>query len=336
MPAVTPPILNPKVADMSSNQTLLTRPINWNQVDPYELLVWNKLNANFWLPERVPLSQDVQSWGTLTPYERLATMRIFAGLTMLDTIQGFFAAPAMIRDAVTPHEAAIFSQIGLMENIHARSYSSIFSTLATTPEIDEAFRWSEENVYLQRKAEIVMAHYEGADPIKRKIASVFLESFLFYSGFYMPFFWASRAKLTNTADVIRLILRDEAIHGSFIGVKAQQAMALTPAVEQEAIKAFAYNLLDDMYENEVKYTADLYDPLGLTEDVKKYLHYNANKALMNLGFEPLFPKEVCDVSPEILASLSLGSETHDFFSGSGSSYVMGAVEELEEEEWAEF
>jgi ribonucleoside-diphosphate reductase beta chain len=38
----------------------------------------------------------------------------------------------------------------------------------------------------------------------------------------------------------------------------------------------------ELYENEIRYTADLYDGLGLTEDVKKFLHYNAYKALMNL------------------------------------------------------
>ena len=35
-----------------------------------------------------------------------------------------------------------------------------------------------------------------------------LESFLFYSGFYAPMYWSSHAKLTNTADLIRLIIRD--------------------------------------------------------------------------------------------------------------------------------
>ena len=37
---------------------------------------------------------------------------------------------------------------------------------------------------------------------------------------------ASRAKLTNTADLIRLIIRDEAIHGYYIGYKYQRALAL--------------------------------------------------------------------------------------------------------------
>ena len=88
------------------------------------------------------------------------------------------------------------------------------------------------------------------------------------------------------------------------------------------------------YENEIKYTRDLYDEVGLTEDVKKFLHYNANKALMNLGFDPLFPKEVSDVSPAILAALSPNAdENHDFFSGSGSSYVIGKHESTTDDDW---
>ena len=90
----------------------------------------------------------------------------------------------------------------------------------------------------------------------------------------------------------------------------------------------------DLYENEELYTETLYDPLGLTEDVKKFLKYNANKALMNLGYDAMFPAEDCDVNPAILASLSPGAdENHDFFSGSGSSYVIGAAEDTEDEDW---
>lgn len=47
--------------------------------------------------------------------------------------------------------------------------------------------------------------------------------------------------------------------------------------------------MQDLYDNEVRYTEELYDGVGWTEDVKTFLHYNANKALMNLGYEALFP-----------------------------------------------
>ena len=311
------------------------RAINWNRLqDDKDLEVWNRLTVNFWLPEKVPLSNDVQSWATLRPEERELTIRVFTGLTLLDTIQNAVGAPAMLPDAQTPHEEAVLTNIAFMEAVHARSYSSIFSTLCLTKEVDEAFRWSEDNPHLQAKARVILEQYDSAaDPLRRKIASVFLESFLFYSGFYLPMYWSSRAKLTNTADLIRLIIRDEAIHGYYIGYKFQRAAERLPEAERTALKDFAYALMFDLYEIEARYTEELYDGLGLTEDVKAFLHYNANKALQNLGYEALFPPAACEVNPAILAALSPDSENHDFFSGSGSSYVIGKAVATENEDW---
>ena len=313
----------------------ITRPVNWNKIeDAIDLDVWNRLTSNFWLPEKVPLSNDIQSWETLKPHEQLLTMRVFTGLTLLDTIQGTVGAAALLPDAITPHEEAVITNIAFMESVHAKSYSSVFSTLCSTDEIEQAFRWSEENPYLQKKAEIVLGYYRGDDPLKRKVASTLLESFLFYSGFYLPMYWSSRAKLTNTADLIRLIIRDEAIHGYYIGYKFQQTYNQESQARKDEIKQYAYDLLLELYENEIKYTADLYDELGLTADVKKFLHYNANKALMNLGFDALFPKDDCEVSAAILSALSPNAdENHDFFSGSGSSYVMGKHESTTDDDW---
>jgi ribonucleoside-diphosphate reductase beta chain len=320
------------------HKLLLAKPvqaINWNRIeDEKDLEVWNRLTGNFWLPEKVPLSNDIQSWNTLTPDEQLMTMRVFTGLTLLDTIQGTVGAITLIPDAVTPHEEAVLTNIAFMESVHAKSYSSIFSTLASTKEIDEAFRWSNENVNLQKKAQIIVDYYRGDDPLKRKVASTLLESFLFYSGFYLPIYWSSKAKLTNTADLIRLIIRDEAVHGYYIGYKYQKALENETPERREELKDYTFSLLYELYDNEVQYTQDLYDAVGLTEDVKKFLHYNANKALMNLGYEAMFPSTVTNVNPAILSALSPNSdENHDFFSGSGSSYVIGKAEATEDEDW---
>jgi ribonucleoside-diphosphate reductase beta chain len=314
---------------------LITRPVNWNRIeDSVDLDVWNRLTQNFWLPEKVPISNDIQSWETLRPHEKKLTLHVFTGLTMLDTIQGTVGSMSLMPDARTQHEEAVITNIAFMESVHAKSYSSVFSTLVPTAEIDEAFRWAEDNPYLQKKAEIILGYYKGDDPLKRKVASTLLESFLFYSGFYLPMYWSSRAKLTNTADLIRLIIRDEAIHGYYIGYKFQLGYNEQSQARKDELKAYTYDLLLELYENEMKYTADLYDEIGLTHDVKQFLHYNANKALMNLGFDPLFPKDDCQVSPAILSSLSPSSdENHDFFSGSGSSYVIGKHESTTDDDW---
>ncbi|MTI15799.1 class 1b ribonucleoside-diphosphate reductase subunit beta [Rhodobacteraceae bacterium RKSG542] len=314
----------------------IPRAINWNRLeDDKDLEIWNRLTANFWLPEKIPLSNDIQSWGTLHPDEQLLTIRVFTGLTLLDTIQNTIGAPALMADALTPHEEAVLTNIAFMEAVHARSYSSVFSTLCQMSDVDDAFRWSEENEHLQAKSRLILDEYDaGSSPLKRKIASVFLESFLFYSGFYLPMHWSSRAKLTNTADLIRLIIRDEAVHGYYIGYKFQRMCERLNPDEYNRTKDFAFSLMFDLYDIESKYTQSLYDCVGLSEDVKHFLHYNANKALMNLGFEALFPESVCQVNPAIMAALSPNAdENHDFFSGSGSSYVIGKTVATEDEDW---
>ena len=308
--------------------------INWNKIqDDKDLEVWDRLTGNFWLPEKIPLSNDLPSWKTLTKDEQLMTNRVFTGLTLLDTLQGTVGAVSLIPDARTPHEEAVYTNIAFMESVHAKSYSSIFSTLLSTEEINESFRWSNENEALQKKAEIIKSYYDGNDAEKRKVASTMLESFLFYSGFYAPMYWSSHAKLTNTADLIRLIIRDEAVHGYYIGYKFQRALARLPEADQARLKDFAFSLLFELYEVEALYTEELYDRIGLTEDVKAFLHYNANKALQNLGYEALFPPAACEVNPAILSALSPDSENHDFFSGSGSSYVIGKAVATEDEDW---
>jgi ribonucleoside-diphosphate reductase subunit beta nrdF2 len=55
---------------------------------------------------------------------------------------------------------------------------------------------------------------------------------------------------------------------------------------------------------------------------------------MNLGYEALFPADATDVNPAILSALSPNAdENHDFFSGSGSSYVIGTAEATTDDDW---
>ena len=124
------------------------------------------------------------------------------------------------------------------------------------------------------------------------------------------------------------------MHGYYIGYKYQLAVNEADEKRRQELKDYTFSLLFELYENEELYTESLYDPLGLTEDVKKFLRYNANKALMNLGYEALFPHDETDVNPAILAALSPNAdENHDFFSGSGSSYVIGEIVDTEDEDW---
>ena len=152
------------------------------------------------------------------------------------------------------------------------------------------------------------------------MSSALLSSLLLYAGFYLPLHFSVHATLTNTADMIRLILRDKVVHGYYSGYKYQRGLETLTRQEQSDMREFTYALLEELDELELRYSGELYEPLGLMDDVAVFVRYNANKALMNLGYPARFAPEETEVNPEILAALApVADENHNFFSGSGSS-----------------
>lgn len=306
--------------------------INWNRIeDSLDKTVWDRLTANFWLPEKVPVSNDLQSWSKMPEDQRELIRKVFASLTLLDTLQGSVGMPALMQHAQTPHEEAVLANISFMEHVHAKSYSTIFSTLCSTEEIDQLFRWAASEPLLQATAAAFQGEYSYGSPASKYATSVFSESFLFYTGFYAPLRMAAEGKLTNTADIIRLILRDEGVHGFYVGAKFQQ------------LREHEYHLTDEdiisalmrLYDREVKRVELLYSEVGWVDEVKSFLRYNANKALTNLGIAPVFDPRDTEIPAYIMAALDPGTgETHDFFSGSGASYVIGKTEETTEDDWS--
>ncbi|WP_273340495.1 class 1b ribonucleoside-diphosphate reductase subunit beta [Alloiococcus otitis] len=311
--------------------------INWNNLeDLIDKLTWEKLVEQFWTDTRIPVSNDLNDWRELSSEEKDMIAKVFAGLTLLDTLQSQDGMSVMKDSVRTQHEEAVFNNIEFMESMHAKSYSSIFSTLNTKEEIEAIFDWAHSNDLLQNKALKINEIYQSRHPLKIKVASVFLESFLFYSGFFAPLYYLGNSKMTNTAEIIKLILRDESVHGTYIGYKFQLGYNELDPADQEDLKSWAYQLLYDLYENEMEYASTIYDQLGWTDKVGTFMRYNANKALQNLGFDPFFPDTAEDVDPLVMNGISTGTSNHDFFSQVGNGYRLGMVEAMSDDDYTQW
>ncbi|MUT66271.1 class 1b ribonucleoside-diphosphate reductase subunit beta [Paenibacillus sp. NEAU-GSW1] len=311
--------------------------VNWNRPDDdFTLTFWQQNVMQFWTDEEIPLSDDKMDWMEMSDTERTVYKNVLGGLTLLDTIQGGIGMPKILEHVDGLQRKAVLAFMSMMEQIHAKSYSSIFTTLASTEEIDAIFQWVETNEQLQKKANLISSWYNGISTkqqlYKAMAASVFLESYLFYSGFFYPLYLAGQGKMTSSGEIIDLILRDESIHGLYVGVLAQELYQEFSSEEQAQLKAELYELLNTLYENEAVYTDNLYSPIGLQDEVKAYVRYNANKALMNLGFEPHFPEE--PVNPIVFNGISTHTKQHDFFSKKGNGYVRTVhVEQLKDDDF---
>lgn len=307
--------------------------VNWNNQQGLNEVFWKQQVKQFWLPEEVAVSKDILTW---KGFEFQNTyMRVLAGLTLLDTIQTNVGMNEIARFTKDLQSKALFTLFGAFEAIHAKSYSYIFTTLSTNAEIDEVFSWVENNPFLQYKAKRIEEIYTSIkedDDVslwKAMFASVMLESFLFYSGFFYPLYLGGHGTLKNSAEVISLIIRDESIHGVAVGYEAQQVFAKFDKETRDELTVWGYGLLLDLYQNELKYTDDVYAETGLSGKVKAYVRYNANKALMNIGLDTMFPEE--EVDPIVMNGIRTDSVTHDFFSQKGNSYTMADVKPITDE-----
>ncbi|MHA7611707.1 class 1b ribonucleoside-diphosphate reductase subunit beta [Weissella viridescens] len=310
------------------------KPINWNKIeDAIDKATWEKLTEQFWLDTRIPLSNDLDDWRKMSKVEHNLVGKVFGGLTLLDTLQSQDGMTSLKEDIRTQQEEAVLNNIEFMESVHAKSYSSIFETLNTESEINEIFAWAETDEFLQYKAQKINDVYHNGTALQRKIASVFLETFLFYSGFYTPLYYLGHNKLNNVAEIIKLILRDESVHGTYIGYKFQLGFNELSEAEQADLKMWMYDLVFDLYSNEEKYTHELYDEVGWTDSVLTFLRYNANKALMNLGQNPLFPDGAEDVNSVVMNGISTTTSNHDFFSQVGNGYRLGEIEVMSDDDY---
>ena len=310
--------------------------VNWNKEDDnFTQAFWEQNVKQFWLPEEISVSKDLKVWNELNDGQKELYKKILAGLTLLDTKQGNNGIPSMMNLTENLQRKAVLSFMGTMEEIHAKSYSSIFTTLLSNREIDDLFEWIESEPILQRKAELILEQYENTNDNKSlylsMVTSVFLESFLFYSGFFYPLFLAGQGKMVASGEIISLILRDESLHGKYIGLLAQEKYNEFNDKEKEELKDKMYDIFQKLMENEIEYTKLIYKGSSLEEEVINFLQYNANRALQNLGFEEYY--EVKEINPIVLNGLSTETKTHDFFSTKGNGYQKGIYEELEDEDF---
>ena len=321
---------------MTFSLNKIHKAVNWNKEDDnFTQAFWEQNVKQFWLPEEISVSKDLKVWNELKENERDLYKKVLAGLTLLDTKQGNNGIPSMMSLTDNLQRKAVLSFMGTMEEIHAKSYSSIFTTLLSNREIDELFNWIESEETLQRKADLILAQYENTTDEKSlylsMVTSVFLESFLFYSGFFYPLFLAGQGKMVASGEIISLILRDESLHGKYIGLLAQEKFEDFDEEDKKELKEKMYKIFNDLMENEIKYTKLIYNESGFEEEVINFLQYNANRALENLGFEDYY--KVKRVNSIVLNGLSTETKTHDFFSTKGNGYQKGIYEELEDEDF---
>ncbi|KGH33620.1 class 1b ribonucleoside-diphosphate reductase subunit beta [Lactococcus cremoris] len=311
---------------------MLHKVMNWQLVeDELDEYVWDKATAQFWLDTRVPVSNDLLDWKQLSDMEKSVVMKAVGGLALLDTLQSEEGLYAIKKNARTQKELAVLSDFNFMESIHAKTYGTILISLNTSKKIEDIYSWMNNDKRMQFKAREINEVYQNGTRLQVMVASVFLEGILYYSNFFIPLWYRGKNKLANLAELIKLVIRDESVHGTYLGYKFRQSFDELNENEQKEFKEWMYSFLDKLLENEFAYVEEVYKKIGLREDIKTFVKYNANKSLQNMGFSSYFKDTNAeDVNPIVMNGISIETANHDFFSQVGAGYLMGETEVMEE------
>lgn len=343
---------------------------NWNEhEDSFTQNFYEQNLSQFWRPEDISLQSDLNVWHLLPPNVQDAYAKNLLILTFLDTYQGDIGMPVVSRsmDELGHHQRkSVINFMAAMENaVHAKSYSNIFMTYLKNEDINALYAWGNECKVLQKMMDEIVKHYRDLDrynyvnaygnsedfknilgkeateqeyreafqiaQYKAMVTSVFLETCLFYSGFYYPLYFYGQGKLMQAGEIINLILRDESVHGLYIGRLAQEIFENFTPSKQFELKTWVHEYLLNLYNLQMELVDMVYNQVDLSHDVKIFVRYNANKALMNIGFEPYFEYE--EVNPVVLNGLNTETKTMDNFSMKGNGYQKMKSEALQESDF---
>lgn len=311
--------------------TEIIKAANWNEkIDDFTEMFWEANTSQFWLDTEIPVSKDINDWKKLSDAQRDVYKKVFGGLTLLDTLQGMEGMPFIAEKIDGLQRKSVLIFMAMAENIHQKSYSTIFTTLLdNSNEISEVFEWVEQNPYVQEKARKIAKYYRNIktkeDLYMALVASCLLEGFLFWSGFFYPLYMAGQGKMNSTGEMISLIVRDEQIHSVYIGLLARDLRKEFDVETVERLNQETFKLLDELMENEINFTHSIYNQIDLDHEVNNFLKYNANKVMQNLDLPIQY--EETEINPVVENGLQVKTKMTDMFSVKGASYFKAEIVE---------
>lgn len=251
--------------------------------------LYRKMGADFWLPERVSMTNDKIDINMLTPEDREAYEAILSFLTFLDSIQTINPSN-FINYISAPDIKLLITFQAFQEAIHSQSYSYIIESIFQGTKKNEIYDlWRSNSILKERNQYIAKIYQDFIDNptnknfIRAIIANYILEGIYFYNGFKFFYNLEERSMMMGSSAIIRLINRDEISHlilyeNLLIELKNQ----FPELFNREEI----FELFKQAVNFEETFSKSILSKcLGFSsESIEQYTRFLANKRLKMIGY----------------------------------------------------
>lgn len=173
----------------------------------------DQMIENFWIPEKVDLSQDVNDFKQLTEDERRTYKGILSYLTFLDSTQTV-NLPNLKLPITAPEVGICVATQIFQEAIHNKSYQVLIEAIIPSDERNAVYDFWRDDLVLRERCDAIASLYQKYVDYPSEenyfvalIADYLLEGLFFFPGFMVFYNFASRHLMPGSADMIRYINR---------------------------------------------------------------------------------------------------------------------------------
>ena len=305
---------------------------------PWAYEAWLTQQRVHWLPEEVPLADDVKDWHrNLTDAERNLLTQIFRFFTQADV---------EVNNCYMKHYSQVFkptevlmmlSAFSNIETIHIAAYSHLLDTIGM-PELEyTAFlkykEMKDKFDYMQ------LFRVDSKHEIAKTLAAfgAFTEGLQLFASFAILLNFPRFNKMKGMGQIVSWSVRDETLHCLSVIRLFRTFVDENPEIWTADLQNELRTICSTIVGHEDAFI-DLAFELGSVEglnaeQVKTYIRYIADRRLQQLGLEPLY---LVESNPLPWLDDMLNAVEHaNFFENRSTEYSRASTEGSWEEVWSQ-
>ena len=295
---------------------------------------WLTQQRIHWLPEEVPLGDDVRDWQkNLSLEEKNLLTHIFRFFTQADV---------EVNNCYLRHYTTVFkptevlmmmTAFASMETVHIAAYSHLLDTIGM-PE-------TEYSAFLKYKEMKDKYDYMQGFNVKSKrdiaktvaVFSAFTEGLQLFASFAILLNFPRQNKMKGMGQIVTWSVRDETLHCNSMIRLFNEFIKENPEIWDEKLKKEIYEACRTIVSHEdafIDLAFQMGSLKGLTaEEVKQYIRWIGNRRLQQLGLESIYNVKT---NPLTWLDTMLNAVEHmNFFEGRATEYSKASTKGT----WAE-
>lgn len=302
------------------------KPFNY----PWAYEAWLTQQRIHWLPEEVPMGDDVKDWkNNITAEEKHLLTQIFRFFTQAD-IEVNNCYMKKYSQVFQPTEIQMMlSAFSNMETIHIDAYSHLIDTIgmpeATYSEFLKYKEMKDKYDYMQE------FNMDSKINIATTLAAfgAFTEGLQLFASFAILMNFPRFGKMKGMGQIVTWSVRDESLHTNSIVRLYHTFLRENPDIDRKELHERLYKVCDTIVVHEDAFIDLAFNIEGsiqglTSREVKDYIRYIADRRLLQLDMQPMYgiAKNPLQWMDEILN----GVEHANFFENRVTEYTKAATQ----------